>query len=518
MKYVIGIGTMLIALAGGWFVLSPTPVDRPEFDLSRIPVAEPEGCDFVIQPKWFGENKGVISAAVAEAQEGARICVGAGDYVDAIRVDKPLSLIGFGAKLPLIISNTPADVVQWHADGGTLENVLLLQAGGVPSGSPVTGQNGGAAFIIGQPDYFNDETHSGLTIINSRVSMTNVGIQNDVFSGVFVSGPKAEVHMSNSAVSKNAEAGILMIGQASVSLQDTTIADNRNEGIRLDIGAQLTATGLLVKGNGGSAVYSQNNATFEIAGSVFQNGRAAGILMGHRAGPASVFDTEISGYPGLGGIAMRGGQDLALRGVSVSGGATGILCLPTISGPDSQPQRIEMRDSKISGNSRWGVSTSRICDVRIGNSTIANNKAGGIENGGVLVLSGSSVSQNGDNEWAAGITTGHVSVLKISKSTIANNRWHGLLLKSGAAVEVETSQITNNQDTGVIVPVLNNSEVSRQQQGMEALIARHGLSDLGSDIVFRDVEIGPHAVAPWRYDEGYVPDPSDVKANVVGLN
>lgn len=518
MRIVIGLVLSAAALVAAWFVVQPKNVDAPDFALSRIARSAPEGCDVVIEPSLFGSNAGMISAAVGEAETGARICVASGDYEDAIRVDRSVEIIGFGRTVPVITSTTGADVVQWHADGGGLENLLLLQTGGVPSGSAVTGQNGSAVFIIGQPDYFDDDSHSGLTIVNSRLSLTNVGIKNDVFSGVYVSGPDAQVRMSNAVISENAEAGILMIGGAQVALKDTRVADNRNEGIRLDTGAKLTAEGLRASGNGASAVYSQNDAGFDVSASMLRSSRAAGFVIGNRAGGSAISSTEITGHRGMAGVAMRGGTELMLDDVTISDGTTGVLCLPTLSGPDSPALRIEMRNSTVSNNSNWGVSVSNTCDVQIDAGTVTNNAGGGIENNGVLRVQASTVSRNGSHDLVGGIVSGHASALTVRDSKITSNTSHGLVLRTGAQVDVSATLIADNTDTGVLVPVLGRSEAGNYQQRMAALIARHGLLDTPPRMVFEDVDLGAHSNAAWRYDEGYLQSGDYERAVIEGLD
>jgi hypothetical protein len=186
MKLIVGFGSLLAGLAVAWIVLAQPSAEDVSIDLEPLHLTQPDGCDVVIKPKWFGATSGIIADEIAKVPTGARICISSGEYDDALRVVTPVEIIGFGKTAPIIASKTAADVVQWHAHGGLLENLILLQVGGEPSGSHVTGQNGSAIFREGQPAYFADEVHSGPTIVNGEVIVNNVGIQNNVFSGVFV--------------------------------------------------------------------------------------------------------------------------------------------------------------------------------------------------------------------------------------------------------------------------------------------------------------------------------------------
>jgi len=519
----IGLSAGVLLSAWGLIELSPDQDDR-KIELSSLHHGQPDGCDFVVTSGWFGAESSAISDALTNATDGSRLCVGSGRYEDAIRVEAAVEIIGFGDTPPVIVSPTAADVVQWHAKGGLLENLILIQAGGVPSGSLVTGQNGSQVFRIGQPSYFDDEAHSGVTLVNSHATMNNVAIENDIFSGVFANGPDAILDMSNSVISNSAEAGVLAINGAKVTLNQTEISNSDKEGIRLDTGAQLQADEVDIIGSGQSAVFSQNRAGFEIANSSIKTRGAPGIVQGNRSGAGAVFDTEIAGLVERSswGIAMRGGTDLHLERVTVSGGREGVLCLPVIGGPESETLRLSIYDSRIINNHRWGVSTSGDCDVTIQGSTISRNRDGGIENGGMLTVSGSRLIENGSaNSGAyrgAGLSSRPASALTIYDTEITGNRPNGLVLSAGAQVEIEATTISGNQETGVLIPVLPKSDAQGYARDMERLKTRHDLGPAAATMNFQDVTLEAHSDGAWRFDTGYLDEGDYIAPVINGLD
>jgi hypothetical protein len=78
-----------------------------------------------------------------------------------------------------------------------------------------------------------------------------------------------------------------------------------------------------------------------------------------------------------------------------------------------------------------------------------------------------------------------------------------MILKTGAIVDIETTDITNNRDSGVLLPVLPNFEIERQDQNINYLIELHDVADGIAGMSFRYVTIGEHPNTTWRIDEGY---------------
>ena len=523
-KIAFGISVSVGALVVAWGVIGLNgPKDDRDIALSSLHLEQPEGCDGVVTTGWFGGKPGAISDALGTAADGSRLCIASGRYEVAIRVDAAVEIIGFGSTPPVIISSTPADVVQWHAKGGLLENLVLIQAGGVPSGSSVTGQNGSRVFRIGQPSYFDDEAHSGPTLVNSQVRMSHVAIENDIFSGVFASGPEAALDMSHSVISNSAEAGVLAINGAKVTLAQVEISKSNNEGIRLDTGAQLHAQEINISESGRSGVYSQNKAGFEISDSSIKTHGGPGITMGHRSGAVAVLDTEIVGMTAKAswGIGMRGGTDLRLERITLSQQRDGLMCLPVISGPDTKPLRVDIRDSRIIKNDGWGVLASGHCDVRVDDSTISGNRSGGIENGGVVAVSESRLIENGRADagiyGGAGLLSKPASVLSMSDTEISGNRPNGLALSAGAHVDIATTRIHGNLEAGIVMPVLPKGNLTSYTRDMDRLRATHDLGAAAAEMRFQDVTMAAHPKGTWRLDTGYLEDGDYIEPVIHGL-
>ena len=457
--------------------------------LTSLYETQPEGCSHVIKPGWLWTSSGLISDAVSTAQDGDRICIASGEYKDAITITKPLEIIGYGETPPQIISETAQDVVQWHAPGGKIENLYLTQIDGEPSGSRVTGQNGTTVFRAGQPDYFSQDAHSGFTVVNARVSLNNMHIRNDVYSGIYVLGPEANVQITGSIISENAEAGILAIDRAVISLTNSIIRDNRREGVRLDTGASFQARDFSLSGSGYSGVFTQNGASFDIADARLSDGKAGGIVMGHRSGPGKLSDSHISGYKdGLAGIAMRGGENLTLDRMQVSGNSRGVSCLPVLNGPGSPALNLVITNAEISENDTDGVDASGACNVQIQNSLITKNRDRGINNGGVLHVSGTKITRNGSGGYhSAGVVTGAVSEIVMRDTLVSENAGNGMILAAGASVDIRDVVVSGHPEAGLSIPLQREHQWNSRPIQLERFLAQHQRNGLSEDMTFQSV-------------------------------
>ena len=109
MKLIFSFGTILTVFGIIFAVVSVDGQESVQIDLPVLHASQPEGCDRVIEPRWFGTTTDVISNEISQATDGARICISSGTYADALLIEKPVEIIGFGKTIPVIVSTTSAD-------------------------------------------------------------------------------------------------------------------------------------------------------------------------------------------------------------------------------------------------------------------------------------------------------------------------------------------------------------------------------------------------------------------------
>lgn len=295
-----------------------------------------------------------LQAAVAAAGKGDVISVGPGVFIGPVQVDRSLTIRGLSPELSVI-------------GGG-------LVVGGV-----------------------------GLTVRVENLTLTK-GLNGLAVLGV------ANVIVQNAVIAENIADGVLVSDLSTVTLYNTTVANNGSVVVGNPIGAGLSANGagtivtsaVTITGNVSAGVTAFGKSRIELGTltQIVANGTAEGVVPGFGgegvilAGLSSgTLDAVLVQGNGAAGIAVREAASATIRNAEVVQNRTVGIQIggPASSNPDVPlAASATVENTKISGNGTYGVLVGDLAKVLdrasatlIGNGITGNGACGvGVEKAG----------------------------------------------------------------------------------------------------------------------------------------
>lgn len=333
-----------------------------------------------------------IQGAATVAQAGDRIYVAAGTYKENIKIDKSLSVIGFGG-----IAKTIVD-----------------------------GQLKGAVFTIGQNKANIDVSLSGMTIKNGK-STYGAGIQD-----------YGRLTITDCAISGNTATfgGGIYANQGTVTLNRDTITGNkatdRGGGVQIEDGTFImnggTITGNTATNYGGGIFTSYSPVTLNSGSSISRNVAGEGGAI----------------YSHYGTVNLKSGSSIVGNQANNGGG------IKTNSGT------ITMNGGAITGNTATyygGAIYNDAATLILNSGTITTNMAedgGGVCNDfySTIVMNGGFIANNKAKNRGGGIYSDQSNTMTINGGTITGNTatsGGGIFSDLGSTLTLKTgSSITNN--------------------------------------------------------------------------
>ncbi len=200
--------------------------------------------DLIVDLDGLGDFT-TIQAAIDAATPGDVICVGKGDYVEALNLNKDVDLIGVASNEVSISSTGSAPVITLAASGAAVEDKLLISqitllpvsCYGINVATDVANINLDKVKVIGIPQVNDTETETGLKV-STTASLTNVVMTDCAFDSLAYGWYLAK------AVSEDASTVAFM------EVINTTFNDSANKGIYAEKLSDTTFTNCQVKNNG----------------------------------------------------------------------------------------------------------------------------------------------------------------------------------------------------------------------------------------------------------------------------
>ena len=279
-----------------------------------------------------GGTHETIAAAVAAAADGDEIVVKPGTYVEAVVIDKDITLRGDGAREDIVIQ-APEDGPEWDTKFGFIGDkpyaIVLADSEGSVSGLTLSGEDsrlfvdGGDASVTGLLFDQVGTPHAGGGVAVARAIVVTGGASVDIRANDFVGGDGINVFdYSVAQIEDNrfAVGGIYGDYGDGTTIRNNTFGEAAPMAIRFGEPAEV-----LVEGN---EISDRDTAIDTI------NGLGPAIVMGNTisgatmtaisadASTGQVIDNVITGS-GL-GISWSGDGGLVADN-TVSGGATGII-------------------------------------------------------------------------------------------------------------------------------------------------------------------------------------------------
>jgi len=307
-----------------------------------------------------------VGQAIQAARDGQEVLVEPGVYRENLVIDKSVVVRGAGSGQTLLEAGTPSPGVRIR--GGrdvvvALSGLRLAQSENL---------RGGSAGCIPQPE----SCRNGVIVSgNVQADLTDILISGNADTGLWVT-EDASVTLTRADISRNGTAGVAMAGTAQLTVGDSNISENRgasviSAGIRVGGQAKLTLVGSTVARNSFSGVWILDGGSADISNTVIR----------HSAG----------GFDLGAGLVVDGTATVTVQGSTIDENGTDTRCLGTtfesqmcngvlVSGLSS----LTVVDSTIERNTDWGIGARlRKCGhpenlyagdvVLLGNNSITEN-------------------------------------------------------------------------------------------------------------------------------------------------
>lgn len=205
------------------------------------------GDAIVVDPSGRGDHR-TIAEAIKAAKPGATIRIRPGRYTEALKVTKPLELIGDGARATIVLEARDAFVIAWTAPSGRISGLTMRQLG-----PPDSGKGYGAVHF----------SNGSAVLENSDMTSADGTI-------VFVRGNAAPT-IRNNRIHGGAHAGVAFFDNAKGVLEDNEIYGNTISGVATFKGADPIVRRNAIRDNKESGVY-----VYDEGAGVYEDNRITG--------------------------------------------------------------------------------------------------------------------------------------------------------------------------------------------------------------------------------------------------
>lgn len=333
----------------------------------------------IVSPAGDG-NFRTISEAIAAAAPGTRIFVRPGVYREALKIERPLEIIGEGAASGIVVEGNGGVVIQANADTFTLHGITIRGP---------TGQ----------------ETASSLVMILRGTSLLEDCALTTGDSGIAIAGSRTRGILRRLTLHSFRTSAVSLSARASAHLDRCRITSSRS-GVTLADGAEAGIRGCHIEGG------------------------HYGIEFGSRSG-GTLEGSEITRYA-YAGILVREGADPAVRKCSIHQGNFGIEV--------SDRGKGVFEDCDIAGNAR-GLFITRSGNPLVKRCTVHDGQFGvGASEKGKGVFEECRITGN----LYAGVSARGGSHPRLMKCQITGNRDVGVWIYQKSMATLEGCDLSGN--------------------------------------------------------------------------
>jgi F-box protein 11 len=235
------------------------PEQAPAARMPPTPKTEPP--TLVVDALHRGDHT-TLTAALTKAAPGTRILVRPGHYREGITIDKPVEIVGDGARDDIVIEANGKDVVLFRATMGRIANLTLRQAGG--------------------GDWY------GVAIAQGNLHLEDCDITSQSLACVAIHGD-ADPRLRRNRIHDGEQPGVLVYENGRGTLEDNDIFGNAHAGIEIS--------------QGGNPTVRRNR---------IHDGRSVGVFV-YQNGRGTLEDNDIFGNAGGGVVTRQGGNPTVRR-------------------------------------------------------------------------------------------------------------------------------------------------------------------------------------------------------------
>ncbi len=249
-----------------------------------------------------------LRVALRQAPEGARVMVKPGTYLEALVVERSITLVAMGGPGSVTVDGGqhPAVILKSGAlrlEGFSLRSVgalPVLQEGGELELLDTQVTTGSEAGIEAQRGALKLEgasftgTGVGLRLAGASASLTRCTFI-DLRGGGIEAVGDLELQLQRCEFKQCAFAGVIGLEGARISDQGSTFEACEDSGVHLNHGVQGTFSGTSLCAGSGYGLSLMKGATARLEGCVLKGNGVAPILLGRGSGAPELVDCEVEG-------------------------------------------------------------------------------------------------------------------------------------------------------------------------------------------------------------------------------
>ncbi|BAY91309.1 MULTISPECIES: Hsp70 family protein [unclassified Tolypothrix] len=195
---------------------SPLLVDEPELAVCQGAAIYGTPNTLTVSP--YGENHyKSISEALMDAPPNATITVHPGIYQEAIVIDKPIKIEGYGQVAEIIVESKDLPCIWMQTAQAQVKNLTLRS---------IATQSG--------------NKHFGVDIPQGQLLLENCDITSDSLSCIYIHGSGANTTIRQCQIHHGKQCGILVRDRAQALVEDSQIFRNTLSGVQIREGGNLT--------------------------------------------------------------------------------------------------------------------------------------------------------------------------------------------------------------------------------------------------------------------------------------
>lgn len=331
-----------------------------------------------------------IGAALRQIAPGGRLLVQPGLYREGIIIDKPVEIIGAGARDGIILESITASCIAMRTSAATVRGLTLRATAGR--------SNAGADFFA------VDAAQGQLTLEDCDItsnSLSCVGLHNDA----------TRLTMRQCRIHASADSGVYAFDGAQGTLEECDIYDNTNVNVAITERAFIT-----------------------VKHCVIRNGKNAGVVA-WQGGRALVEESAIFGNRQAGLGLSEGGEAIVRRSRIYDGLNSGVFV--------HDGGQATLEDCDLYHHAEPEVAVTRGGALILRQCQIHNSVQDGVflRDGGQALLERCDIYANAD----AGVDVQVGGAAAISACKINGNGTVAIRVEGGAAADVENSDLTGNR-------------------------------------------------------------------------
>lgn len=384
-----------------------------------------------------------IQSGINATDPGGTVNVATGLYAENVTVNKNLTLDGAtGTAADVVIDPVSGDGITLTAGNVTIQDLRIT---GAADGIRGYGSEGADNLTVDNIELIDNSARGMVLNDVGTINVTNAVVDSNTADGFNLFGSDSSVTITGGSFTDNASGIAMSLVTGDISVSDTTISDNGDEGLLLMNSDNVTIDNVALDGNEWGIYLHSNYGDLNISDTTSDANDKEGLLI-TGAGRVAIDGGSFSGNRVGISMANVAYDTVEINGVTADNNtndaglvASGINAIAIVGG-------------SFSGNAAEGIHVSNVYhDVALSDSTISGNADSGAHFSGIGgdLSAGGTLAIDGNGE--AGLYVDDAVSATISGGSFDNGLRSGIQMSNVDAVVVTGGSFSGNANYGILL-------------------------------------------------------------------